>query len=85
MGLLPWNPYQNAAERCVNALSSRCVDSEGNVYGVCHGSLYSYREEYYKYELVPVVNDTHGTGIFLIAMVETARNQNQAKYTQHRV
>ena len=75
MGLLPKEPYQAASERCVEALRKRCVDEEGNVYGVCHGSLYSYRAEYYKYELVPIVNDTHGTGIFLIAMVEVDRNR----------
>lgn len=75
MGLLPKDLYQTAAEKCVDALKKRCIDSEGNIYGVCSGSRYSFRPEYYKYELRTAVNDTHGTGVFLIAMVEVERNK----------
>jgi len=77
MGLLPRVPYQDAAEKCVDALKKICIDSDGNIYGVCSGSRYSFRPEYYKYELSASVNDTHGTGVFLIAMVEVERNKGE--------
>ncbi|MBO5177772.1 MAG: glycoside hydrolase family 88 protein [Lachnospiraceae bacterium] len=75
MGILPEEPYKLASERCVEALKRYCVDNQGNVYGVCCGSGYSYREEYYKNELPWVLNDTHGTGIVLLAMVEVEKNK----------
>lgn len=71
MGILPEEPYKSAALKCVNALRKYCVDSEGNIYGVCRGSGYSYREEYYKYELPWIFNDAHGTGIVLMAFTES--------------
>lgn len=75
LGLLPASPYKEAAKRCVEGLKRYCIDRDGNIYGVCRGSGYSYREEYYKYELPWILNDTHGTGIVLMALVETAELQ----------
>ena len=75
LGLLSEEIYKTASEKCVEALKKYCVDAEGNVYGVCCGSGYSFREAYYKYELPWVLNDTHGTGIVLLAMVEVEKNR----------
>ena len=52
------------------------VDDEGNIYGVCRGSGYSFRLDYYKHDLACVTNDTHGTGIVLIALLEVEKNRN---------
>lgn len=50
-----------------NYISRNEVDVYGNLYGVCRGSGYSFNRDYYKYDLLPLVNDTHGIGIFLMA------------------
>ena len=71
MGLLPAEEYQEPANRAVEGLKKLCVDEEGSVYGVCRGSGYSFRLNYYKHELNWVLNDTHGIGMVLIAIVET--------------
>lgn len=65
--------YKTAAYKGMQALYGGCIDTDGNVYGVCCGSAYSYRPEYYKYELPWILNDTHGTGIVLLAGVETEK------------
>ena len=57
----------------MKALKEFCIDEDGNVYGVCVGSGYSFRKEYYKYDLPWSVNDTHGTGIILIANEEVCK------------
>jgi rhamnogalacturonyl hydrolase YesR len=49
------------------------IDYCGNVYGVCRGSNFSYRQEYYKNDLLWVTNDTHGIGIILLAGDETVK------------
>ncbi len=54
-----------------DALHSRFVDKEGNIYGVCCGSGFGFSNDYYANHLRPVVNDTHGIGIVLLAAVET--------------
>lgn len=46
------------------------IDKQGNVHGVCRGSWYSFNPDYYKYDLQPLLNDTHGIGIVLLAGVE---------------
>lgn len=53
-----------------NALCNYAIDGKGNVYGVCLGSRYSFRPEYYKHELLWHTNDLHGTGIVMLAGVE---------------
>ena len=70
LGLLPEEPYANAAKKAVEALGKYCIDEDGNIYGVCIGSGYSFTREYYKYNLRWNINDTHGTGIVLIANEE---------------
>jgi rhamnogalacturonyl hydrolase YesR len=54
----------------INTIS---IDRAGNVHGVCRGSEFSFSPEYYKKELLPNLNDTHGIGIVLLAGVETLR------------
>lgn len=77
MGILQREIYQEPSERCVEALKRFCIDENGNIYGVCRGSGYSFREDYYKYEIPCVLNDTHGTGIVIIAMIEVERNSQE--------
>ena len=50
------------------ALTQKCVDYEGNVYGVCQGSGCNKEEKYYL-DLGTIVNDDHGVGIVLGAGV----------------
>ena len=65
--------FKDAAIAGWNAICREAVDEDGNVYGVCCGSAYSFRADYYKYELPWIKNDTHGTGIVLLAGVETEK------------
>ena len=65
--------FKDAAIRGFEAICREAVDEDGNVYGVCCGSAYSFRADYYKYELPWLKNDTHGTGIVLLAGVEVAK------------
>lgn len=62
------------AEKCARngwkALTDIAIDSRGNVYGVCEGSAYSFKPEYYTEELGWVLNDPHGTGIVMLAGME---------------
>ncbi len=51
-----------------DALCEKCVDDEGNVYGVCQGSGCN-REEKYYLDLGTITNDDHGVGIVLGAGV----------------
>lgn len=65
--------YRTAAQRAWEGLCNYAIDRKGNVYGVCQGSCYSFTRDYYKYELSPVLNDTHGIGIVLLAGIEMAK------------
>ncbi len=62
---------QKDVQQLVNAsweyLSMNMLDKYGNLYGVCRGSGYSFDRDYYKYDLLPNINDTHGVGIALMA------------------
>lgn len=62
--------YKNAAIKAVEDIVENCVDENGNVYGVCRGSEFSFSADYYKYDLLPRDNDTHGIGIVLLAICE---------------
>ena len=73
MGILPAESYGASAERSAEALKKYCIDEDGNIYGVCRGSGYSFRRDYYKYDLNCRINDIHGTGIVLIALVEVEK------------
>lgn len=65
--------YVASAIQAWDALSRYCIDKQGNVYGVCRGSGYSYNPLYYKEELSWQLNDTHGIGIVLLAGIELRR------------
>ena len=65
--------FKEAAIKAWNGICTEAVDCDGNIYGVCCGSAYSFRADYYKYELPWVKNDTHGTGIVLLAGVEVSK------------
>lgn len=66
-------PYINAINKAWDGLGTVSVDIHGNVYGVCRGSNFSYNPLYYKYDLLPIKNDTHGIGIILLAGDETIK------------
>lgn len=51
------------------ALTSKCIDSEGNVFGVCKGSGCSMDESYYV-NLGTCTNDDHGIGAVIGAGIE---------------
>jgi hypothetical protein len=43
------------------------------VYGVCRGSEFAFSSDYYKNDLLPRLNDTHGIGIVLLAIYEVMK------------
>jgi rhamnogalacturonyl hydrolase YesR len=63
-------PYIKAVFKAWEALNRISIDQTGNVYGVCRGSEFSFSSSYYKNELLPNLNDTHGIGIVQLAGVE---------------
>ncbi len=65
--------YVKAIFKGWEALTKTSVDGAGNVYGVCRGSEFSFIPDYYKYELGWNLNDTHGTGIVMLAGIEVIR------------
>lgn len=65
--------YVKAIYKAWEALTKTSVDANGNVYGVCRGSEFSFIPDYYKYELGWNLNDTHGTGIVMLAGIEVIR------------
>ena len=60
-------PYARAVLKAWEGLNKISIDRAGNVHGVCRGSEFSFSPEYYKKELLPNLNDTHGIGIVLLA------------------
>lgn len=68
--------FAKAAFAGWKALCTYCVDYKGNFYGVCIGSGLSFRREYYVNELEWLFNDTHGTGMVLLAGVSILHMQN---------
>lgn len=65
--------YVKVIYKAWKGISKTSVDSNGNVYGVCRGSEFSFIADYYKYELGWNLNDTHGTGIVMLAGIEVIR------------
>ena len=65
--------YVKAIYKAWKGISKTSVDSNGNVYGVCRGSEFSFIADYYKYELGWNLNDTHGTGSVMLAGIEVIR------------
>lgn len=57
------------------SLSSKMIDEDGNLHGICKGSGYSFSRDYYKFELGTKVNDTHGIGIVLMAGCEVLKQR----------
>lgn len=58
-----------AAKKAWDGLAKYAVDGEGNLYGVCRGSSFSFSRQYYR-GLSWNFNDTHGIGIVMLAGVE---------------
>ena len=69
-------PYRIASEKAWQALEKYSVDRDGNIYGVCRGSEFSFNPKYYAEHLLPRLNDTHGIGIVLLAGVELLKTRN---------
>lgn len=71
--------YVKACFKGWKALAKTSVDTDGNVYGVCRGSEFSFIPDYYKYELGWNLNDTHGTGIVMLAGIEIIKLSDYLK------
>lgn len=71
--------YIQAALHGWNGLIRRSIDKQGNIYGVCRGSSYSFSNQYYKHELSWNLNDTHGIGIVLLAGLEVMSMQSSER------
>ncbi|MCI8404202.1 MAG: rhamnogalacturonyl hydrolase [Clostridia bacterium] len=65
--------YVKSIYKAWEAITKISVDTCGNVYGVCRGSEFSFIPDYYKYDLSWRLNDTHGTGIVMLAGIEVIR------------
>ena len=65
--------YKAAAFDMWNVMCEKSIYYNGDLYGVCTGSCYSFREDYYSKELLTNINDTHGTGIVLMAAAELSQ------------
>lgn len=65
--------YAEAVFAGWQGLCDRAIDQQGNIFGVCKGSSYSFSNYYYKHQLSWKLNDTHGIGIVLLAGLETLR------------
>ncbi|MGG4343052.1 glycoside hydrolase family 88 protein [Paenibacillus lautus] len=59
--------FADTAIRAWQGLTGKAIDHRGNVHGVCSGSRYSFTGDYYKKDLLTVVNDNHGIGIMMLA------------------
>jgi len=62
--------FLNSIIKGYEGLIHNVIDRQGNIYGVCQGSMYSFDPEYYKNSLKPVINDNHGVGIVLLSLIE---------------
>ncbi len=58
-----------AAHKAWKGLCQLAIDKEGNLYGVCQGSGFSFSRTYYR-ALSWRFNDTHGIGIVMLSGVE---------------
>lgn len=73
-GLLD-DSYKERAKKAVESIVENCIDSEGNLYGVCRGSEFAFSADYYKYDLLPRLNDDHGIGIVLLSVYEVMKDE----------
>lgn len=62
-----------AARLAWKGLTEQVIDRNGNLYGVCQGSGFSFSRAYYR-TLSWNYNDTHGIGIVMLAGVEILRS-----------
>lgn len=76
-GWLTDEKFVRAAYKGWEGLCKYCIDSFGNLYGVCLGSALSFRRDYYVKELPWRLNDTHGTGIVLLAACEILKMEER--------
>ncbi len=74
-------PFVKSAFKAWEAINKISIDQIGNVFGVCRGSEFSFSPSYYKNELLPNLNDTHGIGIVLLAGVEV---RNLTRFLQEK-
>lgn len=81
--LLEPDSYVTSAINGWSGLTRHCIDKQGNVYGVCRGSGYSFNKLYYKDELTWQLNDTHGIGIVLLAGIEVHRLVRDLEMKSH--
>ena len=65
--------YSEAVGKAWKAISRISIDSQGNIYGVCRGSGFSFSADYYKHDLSWNLNDTHGIGIVILAGIEALK------------
>jgi rhamnogalacturonyl hydrolase YesR len=65
--------FEKRARKAVESILKNAVDEKGNVYGVCRGSEFAFSSDYYKNDLLPRLNDTHGIGIVLLAIYEVMK------------
>lgn len=66
---------RQAVNKAWNGLIEYCVDKDGNLYGVCRGSGFSFSRDYYR-SLGWALNDAHGIGIVALAGVEYEKLNN---------
>lgn len=66
-------PYRKASLQAIEALKQNAIDSDGHVWGVCRGSEFSCSPRYYMEQLLPLLDDTHGIGIILLALGENLK------------
>lgn len=71
--------YARAAAKGWQGLCRIAVDWKGNIFGVCRGSGYSFSKEYYANDLSWNINDTHGTGIVMLAGMEVEKMRESQK------
>jgi rhamnogalacturonyl hydrolase YesR len=66
-------PYIQAVFKAWEAINRISIDRGANIHGVCRGSEFSFTPEYYKKELLPNLNDTHGVGIVMLMGCEVLK------------
>lgn len=67
--------YSTATIKAWEGLCKIAIDKNGNIYGVCKGSGYSFSAGYYRDDLSWQLNDTHGIGIVMLAGMEVDKLQ----------
>lgn len=78
-GWLSHEKFAKAAFLGWEGLCKYCITATGDLYAVCIGSALSFRRDYYMKELLWNVNDTHGTGIVLLAGSELLRMMEEGR------